>query len=459
MDWVRRRWTMSEHDLESFEYASQKSKVLKLGYNDEDDRVTKCWDLKTEVEWLQWIQDNKDRQEGPESFITSVILAGRAPEDSTSIFNASGLSYLPFTRHVFECILSLFFIHESIARVISRNYAASFSHTYLPNDDLSSPAIVYTCRSTALWKDDMALSATYFPHSGRNYAIFYGCSEQQLHKSIMTRVNNRLIKSSEDAFIHPMLLVGIFVEIERSRMMNLIRNGKKALEDDIDVLQAEGYDALGKAKQPIDPWLDIYTIKNEAEHWTKLLSQMITHVDELEYQHDQNTGVNKANHGFEDGKVELPTTTQKTRETFIEAGHRIRDRLTEITLDYEGWTKECDMIINGMTLATNLVLARDNMRISNETVKISDLTMSDGKQMKSVALLTMVFLPATFVATLFSMTFFDLDYSYVWLYPVITIPLTIAVVGVWALTIMRPARRKETNRQMGDNRKGLCCWV
>ncbi len=38
------------------------------------------------------------------------------------------------------------------------------------------------------------------------------------------------------------------------------------------------------------------------------------------------------------------------------------------------------------------------MKISTETIKISDHTMNDGKRTKSIAILTMVFLPATFTA-------------------------------------------------------------
>ncbi|KAI0149820.1 hypothetical protein F4776DRAFT_603320 [Hypoxylon sp. NC0597] len=65
------------------------------------------------------------------------------------------------------------------------------------------------------------------------------------------------------------------------------------------------------------------------------------------------------------------------------------------------------------------------------------LASTDNQIMKSVALLTMIFLPSTFIATLFSTTFFSfaedgwLASNAFWIYWVVVIPLTIAVVLVW----------------------------
>jgi Mg2+ and Co2+ transporter CorA len=64
--------------------------------------------------------------------------------------------------------------------------------------------------------------------------------------------------------------------------------------------------------------------------------------------------------------------------------------------------------------------------------------------MKAITLLTMAFLPATFVATIFSMGFFDYSLNgrnemelkvapQVWMYVVVTVPLTLLVLGVCAL--------------------------
>ncbi|KFY95325.1 hypothetical protein V500_02838 [Pseudogymnoascus sp. VKM F-4518 (FW-2643)] len=68
------------------------------------------------------------------------------------------------------------------------------------------------------------------------------------------------------------------------------------------------------------------------------------------------------------------------------------------------------------------------------------LASMDNRIMKSVTILAMVFLPATFVAGLFSTTFFSFAEndswgfsSKFWIYWVVVIPLTAAIVSGWWL--------------------------
>ncbi|KAI4185217.1 MAG: hypothetical protein LQ346_005946 [Caloplaca aetnensis] len=82
---------------------------------------------------------------------------------------------------------------------------------------------------------------------------------------------------------------------------------------------------------------------------------------------------------------------------------------------------------------TNIAIAEASRRIAFETKRDSDA-------MKTIAALTMVFLPATFVATLFGMVFFTAESdspsgfrvnSLWWIYVAVTIPLTMLTVGAW----------------------------
>ncbi|OTB15694.1 hypothetical protein K445DRAFT_366875 [Daldinia sp. EC12] len=424
MDWVRKRWRLSDGDLGNFDYANRKCKVIRLGYDGERQRKVQYWDLSSDQEWQDWFGKEALISEDSRNNTTSVILGSRIEE------NDCGLAYLPFSRPTFERILQRFFIHDSISRTIFRNYAATFSRTYLPIHNSLRTALVYNCRSSAHWEDDLALSVTYFPDTGRTYAVFYGCNNHAAGKTIMERISNRLIKSSEDSFCHPMLSVGIFAEIERFRMRQLVLSRKTALQDTIDKLQAHGYGSLTGSKSHVDPWLNVYAIKNGLECWLTVLTGMIVHIDELGQACDQvNDKIN-----------------------FYNTGRRIKDRLNEIHSEYLDLIRDCTMIIDGMTLATNLALARDNM--------------GESKQMKSIAVVTMVFLPATFVATLFSMTFFDLNSSWIWLYPCITIPLTVFVIGIYVFVVVRPRWMKTTKASgfdCGNHEKGgdtrSYCWV
>lgn len=75
-------------------------------------------------------------------------------------------------------------------------------------------------------------------------------------------------------------------------------------------------------------------------------------------------------------------------------------------------------------------------------LRIARGTQRDSVSMKTISWLTMVFLPATFVATFFSMGFFQFrqdskNHVHIsvapewWLYLAVTLPLTAGVLGAW----------------------------
>lgn len=82
----------------------------------------------------------------------------------------------------------------------------------------------------------------------------------------------------------------------------------------------------------------------------------------------------------------------------------------------------------------------------------------DSTSMKTIAVLTTLFLPGTFVATFFGMTMFDWSpdtgatprmSSYMWLYWAVTIPLTLLVMVLWLFW----ARREQSKAEMRLGRR------
>ena len=68
--------------------------------------------------------------------------------------------------------------------------------------------------------------------------------------------------------------------------------------------------------------------------------------------------------------------------------------------------------------------------------------------MKTIAALTMVFLPGTYIAAIFGMNFFNYSAGNIhvsarwWLYVAITVPMTVLTIGIWwAWTHMSPLTR------------------
>jgi hypothetical protein len=92
--------------------------------------------------------------------------------------------------------------------------------------------------------------------------------------------------------------------------------------------------------------------------------------------------------------------------------------------------------IDAQLAITNTLIAHRDSKLN---IEIAKAAKRDSELMKGIAAVTMIFLPATFLATFFSMAFFHVGTdsqvrlvvdSQVWLYPAITVPLT-AIVTAW----------------------------
>ncbi|KAL8971540.1 MAG: hypothetical protein Q9197_003223 [Variospora fuerteventurae] len=105
--------------------------------------------------------------------------------------------------------------------------------------------------------------------------------------------------------------------------------------------------------------------------------------------------------------------------------------------------------------------SRTNLGIADLTARIAFDTQKDSSSMITMAAVTMVFLPGTFVSAIFSMAFFNagtdaggratLEVSPLWWYfPTIAIPLTILVFSVW--DVWRRKRQAKADPAKGQPR-------
>jgi hypothetical protein len=279
---------------------------------------------------------------------------------------------------------------------------------------LTDVAAVYNSRTSSDWPGSWAITATWFPDEEFTYALFYGC-EQDTAENIFKRISG-----GKDARAHPLLLPGILAELERRRQIALVMEWLAKLNQKVNSLgkRATAYETIFPAKGAdgaIDPWVKVHYLKNGLENWRDQVEKMITHVDELDRDYfaartpasdvadEPRSPVATASTMSDDSgerMVVSPDEAEKRKAVMRRTGARIKDRLKEIIAEYDEHIRECVLIMQGMTLATQLAHTKTNMDIALETKR-------DGSQMKSIALLTMIFLPATFVATLFSMSFFN----------------------------------------------------
>ncbi|KAI7912838.1 hypothetical protein M0657_002226 [Pyricularia oryzae] len=364
-----------------------------------------------------------------------------------STMGRRGVRTLPFSLASFERISQAFHTHGTIARVISRSDVPVFSADKIIMAE--QPAYVYNCRSSNAWAHDMALSVTHFPNADLTLAILYGC-----HEAAETQIVKRLAQMEGDAAVsHPLLTPGIFAELEMQRHKQLILKTVLLVESHIyerDALQ-QSLDggggrqaALDKATRDVqkrNAFLETSYFRNGLVSWNTQLGAMAEEAEDLQ---------------------RLAGKAHVAADTSSKVGRRVR----VIRNEYEDWIRECTMRLDGMTMATQWAQNETNLEIALETKR-------DSKHMRSIALLTMVFLPGTFLAaivwptllqTVFSMDFFEWNADdqglakvsrYIWLYFIITFLLTLGTLGLWwYFVIYRPSRQSVPDEEEDDEDDG-----
>ncbi|XXH04365.1 hypothetical protein Hte_010779 [Hypoxylon texense] len=124
----------------------------------------------------------------------------------------------------------------------------------------------------------------------------------------------------------------------------------------------------------------------------------------------------------------------------------MKKRLQDIINKYDDKADECKMILGNTSLAMQTVwnqIARHdsdlNTRISHANTTIALETKRESNQMKSIAILTMVYLPCSSVAAIFSMDLFKWDAQdgesivskYIWVFAVFAGGLTAITLAAW----------------------------
>lgn len=90
-------------------------------------------------------------------------------------------------------------------------------------------------------------------------------------------------------------------------------------------------------------WIKISHLKNGLENWKTQLRKMVEHTKELE---DRDFGMKR--------DVQTHAWVRR-RDALTECGARLRERLQDLMDEYDDFIRECDHIMAGMSLATQLV--------------------------------------------------------------------------------------------------------
>lgn len=216
----------------------------------------------------------------------------------------------------------------------------------------------------------MALTATHFPQYGLTFAILFGCP-----LSIEAEVIQRLSKARAGAS-HPLVLPGIFAELERRRHVAIVERVIDQVESRIYELDFASNSTAALVDQKRDQthlekredFLDFSYLRNGLISWKNQLQKMVRHGSSLD------------GHSIQDREliptcpvhVELQTILPRHQSLSSvdiastarasERSHQLRkmnrkilERLEHIIEEYDDKIRDCTMRLDGMAMSTQWV--------------------------------------------------------------------------------------------------------
>ncbi|KAH0426462.1 protein kinase [Colletotrichum camelliae] len=315
---------------------------------------------------------------------------------------------------------------------------AEFLHCTQLDDKQEPDSVVYNYRTSASFADDVAVSVTHEPRFRSTMSIFFGLSGDQEH-TLTERMKDSLRDLS-----HPLALIGAACELERDR---LIKGQVRPIETEY----------LEKSLK----WCDVSSIElaSDVESETMgqvlelrfkssdLLTSLAASRQQMTRIRDHLTELHASGRIMrlltgnrllvtEDkddiGRVDLARLQSHTAA-------RLHQRLNQITDELSMKFDSCQGSMEDMMATTQVVISRIARHDAKVNTDISVATRRDNSQMRSIAFVTMIFLPLTSIATIFSMNVFNWQATdsehlinvHFWLYLAVAGTSTILTVGLW----------------------------
>ncbi|KAG5776935.1 hypothetical protein H9Q73_009390 [Fusarium xylarioides] len=355
-----------------------------------------------EIDAVEGIQAH-DWIKAIEQAITHNSHASKTPHDKTS--GLLDVRELPFSEQSFKDIAKNFYVHDSVEQVVSRADVSHFSAVKL----------------------DMGRQNCHrLPAQ-----VMFGCT-----LSIEAEILTRLVTATYE-ICHPLLVISMLIEIERRRHMPIVNNTLDELEgrileldEDPDFLQhITETEKVTRKKERRLAWLDMGS-SNPDTDWYDSIDEVSPvhgkHNEEVTHHVDAVSTELQAHKHQEMSSVRLRKSYMRRTST------KMRWRLREIMKEYNEKIRECTTGYEGMIMTTQWAQGETN-------VEIALATSQDSRHMRSIALVTMIFLPGTFFASIFSMGFFEwksndgtisVSQSF-WIYVVLAAGFTAFTVGAW----------------------------
>lgn len=219
--------------------------------------------------------------------------------------------------------------------------------------------------------NDLALSTSYIPSQNTTYSILYGCNERQVQE-IWKRIS-AVSTSSQHSHMHPLLTMGIFVELERTRLVN--KADKLADEFTLGSDILENGDSANLNSPKMESYLKIClrsrTLVDYIRAVKRQLVKVLAELDELERfwkgsidalmvkpkspQSVTYTNGKPERNNKKGGEEQEKQKQVDLLEGLIGTGQQMKQRIRDIMDEYDDKIDECKKMAQNLSLAMQTV--------------------------------------------------------------------------------------------------------
>ena len=193
--------------------------------------------------------------------------------------------------------------------------------------------------------DDLALSTTYIPSTGITYSVVYGCNDSQ-----MDEIWRRVWLAGDHAD-HPLLVVGIFMELDRERLIGMAESLADKFTLGSDILENKSWDSTNPKMQGyLEVCLRSRTLVDYIRAVKRQLAKVLVEIDGLErFWRQSKHMVSNARTKAEKGKRQRKITRM------LETGEKMKQRIHEMLDEYDDKIDECRKMAQNLSLAMQSV--------------------------------------------------------------------------------------------------------
>ncbi|KAK4162971.1 hypothetical protein QBC43DRAFT_290515 [Cladorrhinum sp. PSN259] len=330
-------------------------------------------DVETDEEWTQWLKMPNDNR-----IVYSIAKFVRltSPVEAQMMGIPNPHTYLPLSEDRWRRIAKSFSLGRAIRKAMEDNktYSGFMIRRGVDRDPEELETLeMFTAVITSTDKlYNVSLSSTYFTKAQLSLAVIFNCDNDQ--KNLIYRI----LKASPEVSNHPLLMLGVYAELQRDRMERLVKGVHGARDKLMTSLNMEKGQVSRAAVLTWQASCDF----REAIAQAKEAEEVIR---------DTKRQIEKITKHIGD------KSEAKKQELFKEATSRFECRFEDICIELEGLMSLCKIVAEDLIYTGGLFMGETSRQ---NTIKA-------GLQATVIAFLAMLYLPMTSIATIFAMPAFQ----------------------------------------------------